>query len=481
MYRLGLRARLALVFAGGFAFLLSLGGAALESHLRDTYRADFDSTLVDAGRGAVSLWAEDRPEYTLADSAVAHVVGELRFGDQTLLAFDSTGRRLAISLRFPGSPLFDDLVSGGRPWEPFTVRLREGRARTLRVPLGEGIDVYVAMATRSLEFRLAQLRLSLLIGLPLILVAGALFGAWAAQVVLRPIVDVARSAEATAHQVGAGATRFEALPPRPGDDEITSLTQAFNLLLAKLSDALLRERSAADRQRRFLADAAHELRTPVAILRSEAEVALAGPADADSYRHSLERVAQEADALAGLVNDLLLMARGDAHAPPVERQRLYLDDLVNRSLSRLRTHPMARGRELRRGAFEAAPVTGDAELLERAVLVLLHNALVHAPGSPVEVSTGSQADGEGREWSWVTVRDWGPGVPADARERIFERFARLDVNAPGTGLGLAIAKWISQLHGGRLTLSDAPGGGAAFTLECPAADGTGGEAAEGSS
>jgi len=462
----GLRARLALVFAGGFAVLLALGGLALYQHIEHAYRADFDAALLDAGRGAASLWAIDRGEYRLADSAVAHVVGELRFGDRTLVAFDSSGRRLAVSRRFPDAPLFDDVTPRGRPWEPMTARLRDGVARVLRVPLSDGFELYLAMATAPLELRLSQLRLALALGLPLILVGGAGFGAWAAQVVLSPIVEVARAAETTAHQVTAGVLDFAPLPARADQDEIGTLTRALNLLTTRLAEALGREREAALAQRRFLADVAHELRTPVAILRSEAEVALASPPDARTYRRSLERVVEEAEGLGRLVNDLLLMARGDAEAPDLEPRRVYLDDVVNRALSRLRHHPAARGREFRRGPFEAAPVLGDPELLERAVLVLLHNALVHAPGTPVEVSTGTRRDGAIR-WSWVTVRDWGPGIPVEARERVFERFARLARSTPGSGLGLAIAKWIAERHRGRLTLSDPPGGGAAFTLECP--------------
>jgi signal transduction histidine kinase len=123
------------------------------------------------------------------------------------------------------------------------------------------------------------------------------------------------------------------------------------------------------------------------------------------------------------------------------------------------------GREVRYGEYEAAPAEGDAQLIERALLVLVHNALVHAPGAPLEVSTGVGEE-QGRQWAWVTVRDFGPGIPAEDRTRIFERFAR-DPASTGTGLGLAIARSIAAAHGGTLTLADvAPG--AAFTFRIPA-------------
>jgi signal transduction histidine kinase len=106
-------------------------------------------------------------------------------------------------------------------------------------------------------------------------------------------------------------------------------------------------------------------------------------------------------------------------------------------------------------------------LLERLLLVLVHNALIHAPGAPVEVSTGTRVVGE-RQFSWVTVRDSGPGIPAGDRDRIFERFARLNTGVSGSGLGLAIARSIAVAHGGTLTLDEVPQG-AAFTLRLPRA------------
>ena len=112
-------------------------------------------------------------------------------------------------------------------------------------------------------------------------------------------------------------------------------------------------------------------------------------------------------------------------------------------------------------------MTGDPVLLERLLLVLVHNALIHAPGAPVEVSTGTRVAGD-RPFSWVTVRDRGPGIPPAERERVFERFARLNTGVAGSGLGLAIARSIAEAHGGTLTLDDVPEG-ASFTLLLPRA------------
>jgi two-component system OmpR family sensor kinase len=463
-----LRLRLALVFAGGFALLLALGALGIYLHLGRSLRRDFDRGLTDAGRSAQSLWTLDRSEFGSGGATVAHVVGELTYGDRTLVAFDSAGRFLAASQRVPGEPWFNDAPAAGPLDRPETLTLQHGTARVLRVITGDRFRVVIAMSTVPLERRLQRLSRTLATVLPAILVLGTLFGAWGARLVLRPIIEVAASAERIGDAVARGATEFATLPPRTAGDELTTLTDAFNRLVTRLSAALELERAAADQQRQFLADAAHELRTPVAILRSEADVALAGPADPTAYREALERIASEAAEMGTLVSDLLLLSRGQAAQPGQQRTRCFLDDAVNHLLARVRALPAARERELRRGEFEAAPVDGDAVLLERALLALVHNALVHAPDSPVEVSTGTRTDEAGREWSWARVRDWGPGVPAEARERIFERFARLDHGAPGTGLGLSIARWVAETHAGTLTLDEVPQG-ASFTLSIPLA------------
>lgn len=465
MTPLPLRARIALVFAGGFALLLALGAALLYLHLARGYHRDFDRSLRDGARAARSIWGIDRPEYTSPEAAVAHVVGELVYGDRTVMAFGPGGGALAASQRVPGNPYFNDARPTGPVNTPETRSLRDGEARVLRAPLAEGIELVLAMDTGPLEHRLSKLRLALFTGLPLILILGGVIGAWASGLLLRPVVDVARAAERTAQQVTDGAASFTRVPEHPAGDELTTLSDAFNLLLDRLTKALARERGVAEHQRRFLADAAHELRTPVAILRSEAEVALGAGDDPAAHRAALQRIAAETEHLSTLVGDLLLVARNDAEAVTPGRQRVFLDDLANQVVARLRKLPLSAGREFRREPFDAAPVSGDPVMLERAILALVHNALVHAPGSAIFLGSGTCRDGD-RDWAWLTVRDMGPGIPPEARERVFDRFVRLDTGTPGSGLGLGIARSIATSHGGTLTLEDAAPG-ARFTLRLP--------------
>lgn len=454
MTPLTLRARLALVFAGIFALLLVTGGALLYYLLIGGYQEDFDDNLGDGIMAARSLLAVDRPEFPTKEEAVAHIVGELIYGDRTILAFRTDGTLLAVSRRVPHHPLFDDITLTMPVKEPMTLELREGEARVLRAPLTEGVDLVLALDGSGLAHQKANLRLALFTGLPFILVVGTALGAWGSGLILRPLVEVANVAEQVGQEVASGSTAFTHLPARNAGDELTVLTASLNLLIERLAGALAEERKSSEKQRQFLADAAHELRTPVAILLSEAEVALQGR---DAYaRAALERIAAEAGSLSQLVGDLLLMARSDAGALSQQRERVYLDDLASTVMSRAARLPQAHGREIRGEGFEEAPVMGDPALLERVIMMLVHNALVHGSGA-VHLGAGVRDDG-GVEWSWLTVRDEGAGIPAEARERVFERFTRLGRSSAGAGLGLAIARSIVESHGGTLTLTDATPG-----------------------
>jgi signal transduction histidine kinase len=164
--------------------------------------------------------------------------------------------------------------------------------------------------------------------------------------------------------------------------------------------------------------------------------------------------------MGALVGDLLLLAREDANAP-VRRVPIYLDDLAQRAITRARALGEADGRPIRLGAWDEAPALGDPDLIERAILALLHNALVHADAGPVTVETGSDA-----ESSWLRVTDTGPGIAPADRDRIFERGTRLDASRPGTGLGLSIVRFIAEGLGGTVAVSDDQGG-TSFLLSLP--------------
>jgi signal transduction histidine kinase len=254
----------------------------------------------------------------------------------------------------------------------------------------------------------------------------------------------------------SGSELDRRVPIPPGEDEITSLAATMNEMLDRLERA-------AERQQRFVADASHELRSPLTRIRSELEVDLADPAGAD-LEATHRSVLEEAAALELLVDDLLHLARSDAGHQHLQLAAVDLDDLVLREASRLRTEtPLT----VDTSAVSAAQVQGDRAQLGRVIRNLGDNAARHAR-SAISVTLGER-DGE----AVLTISDDGPGIAPTEAPRIFERFTRTDEarsrGVGGTGLGLAIVKDIVERHHGRVTLEDGGGTGACFVVRLPTA------------
>ena len=236
-----------------------------------------------------------------------------------------------------------------------------------------------------------------------------------------------------------------------GDDEIGRLGAVLNALLGRL------ERS-FDQQRRLVADTSHELRTPLAVIRSEAEVALSRERSATEYRDALDVIASESMHLTRLVEDMLLMARADAQALPVQSVDFALRDVVESAARAMRTLAAAKGVDLRSTTDGAMPMRGDPELVRRMLVDLLDNGVKFTPAGG---AVGIRTRAEGSSYI-IEVHDSGSGIPAAAQPHVFDRFYRADrVRTPGagSGLGLAIARSIAELHGGsiRLVHSDESG------------------------
>ena len=241
--------------------------------------------------------------------------------------------------------------------------------------------------------------------------------------------------------------------PRTGD-EVARLARTMNQMLERVD-------ASAQRQRRFAADASHELRSPLTRIRAQLEVDLAHPANADlvaTHRSVLE----DAGRLEELVEDLLTLARSDGSQMSRHWVLVDLDDLILEEVSR-RPQP-ARG-AIDVSAVSGAQVLGDPSQLSRVVRNLLDNALRHG-GTRVAITAGEE-DGE----AVITVTDDGPGIPADVRERIFERFARIDTaRTPaegGTGLGLAISRELVEAHDGTVLVDPSRSNGARFVVRLP--------------
>ena len=266
---------------------------------------------------------------------------------------------------------------------------------------------------------------------------------------------------ATAAHIGA-ANLHERLPVANERDELGRLALVINGLLARLDASF-------EQQRRFMADASHELRTPVAIMRSEAEVALS-----QQERSNQELRESIVKRLTGIVEDLFLLARADAGQYKLTSQKFYLDELAGEVTRAVRTLVAERGLTLQLDDAEEMPFRGDEGLLRRLLLNLVYNAIKYTPrGGTVTVSCQQEA-----QRYIITVSDTGRGIPAESQPHIFERFYRAD-NArsraeddgagltSGAGLGLSIARWVAEAHDGTLELLHSSDAGSVFQLILP--------------
>lgn len=337
-------------------------------------------------------------------------------------------------------------------------------ARTLRhLPIGEEpfrvvaetatsdgttFTVYVGGSLEPVDDAVTNLVVALALGAPALL-AVVLALTWiAVGRALRPVEQMRAEVDGITE-----AALHRRVPQPQGDDEIGRLAATMNTMLSRLEDAAIRNR-------RFLADASHELRSPLAGIRSQLEVDLAHPDGAD-WQSTERDVLDETLHMQRLVDDLLTLAALDEPTTSTRHVLLDVDEVVLAEVRRLRT----RGKvTIDARNVTAAQTTGDATALGRAVRNLLDNAERHAAGTV----TVSVADDGGE--IQVVISDDGPGVAANDRDRIFERFARADQSRTrergGRGLGLAIARDIAAVHGGTLALEDATPG-ATFVLRLP--------------
>jgi signal transduction histidine kinase len=274
--------------------------------------------------------------------------------------------------------------------------------------------------------------------------------------VLRPIgriTGVARDIQATDL-----SRRIELPGP---EDELKQLADTFDAMLARLDAAFAA-------QRQFTADASHELRNPLAIIRTNVDVALSDPnADPEDLRHTIEVIKRASDRMARLVDDLLALAR--RQEPTLEHEPVDLGAAVAEASDDFVVPAAARNIVLDRAIAPGVTVTGDRDALKRAVANLLENAVRLAPaGSRIRLATGSEGDR-----AWIAVADEGPGISPEDQARVFDRFWRADKarsrSDGGTGLGLAIVRQIAESHGGQVRLQSKVGVGSSFVIWLPVA------------
>jgi len=456
------RARLTLWYLAFFSLLFLLFSLFLHSVLSRALERRLDEALSVEANTDAALLADEFVEMK-GDPVVAasEVLADLRLNGSTV-AFLAGARVLGASAPIPPDELADiarRAAADGRPHLVLAVP-RAGpngaRAAVDRITLG-GRN-YLVLALQPLDevvADLAVLRRVLLLALPLLIGLAGAGGYWLTSRNLAPLASMAEQARRITHsnldtRLDAGAAAAE----------LAVLAASFNELLSRLDQSF-------DHMRRFVADASHELRTPISIIRGEADVALTNERSGAEYRETLTVILDESRRLSRLVDDLLNLARADAGRVKLRVEEFYLNDLLAECCRSAQTLAGAR-----RVALECRPAVdvafrGDEELVRRMVMNLIDNAIRYTPeAGRVSVSLEARNGGVA-----IRVADTGAGIAPEAVPHVFERFSRGDKARSrqdgGFGLGLAIVKWVAESHNGGVELASTPGAGSTFTVTLP--------------
>jgi heavy metal sensor kinase len=320
---------------------------------------------------------------------------------------------------------------------------------------GDASDGRATHLEARVQQQLGEVAVVLVLGLPLVVIMAAAGGYILARRALAPIDQLALDTRRiTADRL------HERLSVINSKDEIGRLASEINVALARLEGSFAQ-------LRRFTADASHELRTPLAVIRGIGEVGLGAPRTPAEYQEMIGSMLEEVDRLTTLVDTLLRLSHADAGAVALSREPLDLRQVAGEVVASLGVLAEDRDQRIRLDAARPVMVVIDRVVLREALMNIVDNAIKYGPrASAIDIWVGT-ADQRGI----VTVRDEGAGIAAEHRERIFDRFFRVDEarsrTAGGSGLGLAIAKWAVEVNGGRIFAEETTGGGAVIRIELP--------------
>ena len=466
--RLSLRARLLIAVAAVALVGLVLADIATYTALRSFLVDRVDESLTAAHRPLIqSLFGPlDRSPGSDAGALAAAAPGayvELRAPDGSALVSQSTRGEFATS-----RPSLPDRVSGlssnsDESATFFTVDSARGgngqfRVRAERLP--DDSVLMVALPLNDVNSTLHRLLWTEILVTAAVLVGAVGLGLWLVRVGLRPL----RNIETTAANIAGGELSLR-VPQADERTEVGRLGMALNTMLERIEDAFGKQQASEERLRRFVADASHELRTPVSAVGAYAELFERGaqqrPAD---LARVLRGIRVETSRMQALIEDLLLLTRLD-EGRPIERRPVELVGLAGEAVEAAQT--IAGEWPVSVEADEPVEVTGDRMRLREILDNLLANVRTHTPpGTPTTVRVRKEGDE-----AILEVADQGPGLEAEDAARVFERFYRADPSRArdrgGTGLGLAVVAALIEAHGGRVELDTTPGSGATFRVRLP--------------
>ena len=365
------------------------------------------------------------------------------------------GQGIMFQVTKEGKPIYQTETWTDSPW---TASLSEERmnpygswrtqdARFFKLKRGSVPEysfeiLYAFDASDSIE-SIKNLILILIVGIPAALMLALLGGYFLAGRALSPVKSITYKAQdITAESLS------ERLPVKNPHDEIGHLAAVFNDTLGRLENSF-------EQLRRFTADASHELRTPLTSIRSVGEVALKKSMDTKSYQEAIGSMLEETERLTHLVDNLLILARGDAGKAKLAPASVDISILVNEVVEEIRILAEEKNQTLTTSIYRSAEVKVDKETIRLAVSNILHNAIRYTQeGGKVEVRTAKTE----REEIIIDIIDNGPGIPEPERAKVFERFYRVDKARSraegGAGLGLAIARWAVEVNGGAIAFCD---------------------------
>ncbi|MGD0297137.1 MAG: heavy metal sensor histidine kinase [Bryobacteraceae bacterium] len=445
-----IRARLTLWYSLVLLVGLVLFGGGIWLVVSHSLRTALDDTLMQDVKGVITvLKSEDEPAHLreeLTEYASATPGGNL------MEVRDSQGQQIIASKTVS--------MDAGDSASAFAVQIHpSGRYRTFTTNVSVNAGQYrvlVATPMDATEATLRRVRMLLLWSTPVVLLLASFGGYWISRRALAPVDEITREARVIGIQ-----NLSQRLPVTATGDEIQRLSETWNGMLARLETAV-------KRLSQFTADASHELRTPIALIRTTAELTLRRERSPETYREALRQVVLESERTARLVEDLLLLARADAGLPSLPLERLELTPLVRDVCQQGQV--LAEARQLEISAEvpdDPVYVEANDPALRRMLLLLLDNAVKYTPsGGRITLSVD-----RGPAGATVAVRDTGIGIPETALPHVFERFYRVDESrnrdAGGTGLGLSIAKWIAERHHASLEAESVLGQGSVFRIRFP--------------